>query len=171
MLDFFAAARIPAVGRRVSKRRATTPEAVPGYPSRQTSDFGRCRDHGAGIDMTAAIENQIERFVPGFRERILARSARGPAEIERHNANDIGGDINVGLQDLRQIFTRSAARLNPYSTPNQQPTLCSSSTPPGGRGHGMCGFHRPCAGWRAVQTRQAQPFARKRQRCSSGGST
>jgi phytoene dehydrogenase-like protein len=96
---------------------------------------------GSTFDMTERIEQQIERFAPGFRELILARTARGPAEMERHNANYIGGDINGGLQDIRQLFTRPVARLDPYSTPNRRLTICSSSTPPGGGVHGMCGYH------------------------------
>ena len=92
-------------------------------------------------DMTDAIEAQVERFAPGFGERIVARSARGPAELEEHNRNLVGGDINGGLMDLRQLFTRPAARANPYRTPRQGVYICSASTPPGGGVHGMCGFH------------------------------
>jgi phytoene dehydrogenase-like protein len=91
--------------------------------------------------MTAAIENQIERFAPGFRDLILAKSVRGPAAMERHNPNYVGGDINGGLQDLAQLFTRPAPRLDPYATPNRRLTICSSSTPPGGGVHGMCGLY------------------------------
>ncbi len=94
---------------------------------------------GSTFDMTARIEAQVERFAPGFRDTILARSVRLPAEIEADNANYIGGDINGGLQDLRQLFTRPVARLDPYSTPTRGIYLCSSSTPPGGGVHGMCG--------------------------------
>ena len=97
--------------------------------------------NGSTVDMTERIERQIERFAPGFRDLILARAVRGPAELESHNANDIGGDINGGLQDIRQLFTRPTVRLDPYSTPNRRLYLCSSSTPPGGGVHGMCGFH------------------------------
>jgi len=89
--------------------------------------------------MTAAIEGQIERFAPGFRDRILARSAMDTAAIERHDANYIGGDINGGMQDLGQLFTRPVARPVPYSTPVEGLFICSSSTPPGGGVHGMCG--------------------------------
>jgi phytoene dehydrogenase-like protein len=92
-------------------------------------------------DMTGAMESQIERFAPGFRERVLARSAMGPAEVEAHNPNYVGGDINGGVLDLRQLFTRPVARVNPYSTPLPGVFICSSSTPPGGGVHGMCGFH------------------------------
>lgn len=96
--------------------------------------------HGSTCDMTSHIEAQIERFAPGFGERVLARSVMGPADLERHNANYIGGDINGGLQDLRQQWTRPVARVNPYSTPVKGLYICSSSTPPGGGVHGMCGY-------------------------------
>jgi phytoene dehydrogenase-like protein len=95
---------------------------------------------GSTFDMTERIEGQIERFAPGFRDLVLGRSAMPPAEVERHNANYVGGDINGGLQDLRQLFARPAFRLNPYSTPNREVFICSSSTPPGGGVHGMCGY-------------------------------
>jgi phytoene dehydrogenase-like protein len=97
--------------------------------------------HGSRVDMTARIEAQVERFAPGFRERILERSVRGPAELERENENYVGGDINGGMQDLRQLYTRPAIRLNPYSTPVDGLYICSSSTPPGGGVHGMCGYY------------------------------
>ncbi len=87
--------------------------------------------------MTECIENQIERFAPGFRGRVLARKVTSPAGLERHNANLIGGDINGGAQDIRQLFLRPTARL--YSTPAKGLYICSSSTPPGGGVHGMCG--------------------------------
>jgi phytoene dehydrogenase-like protein len=96
--------------------------------------------HGSTVDMTERIEAQLERFAPGFRDRVLARHTMPPAEIERHNANCVGGDINGGVQDLRQLFTRPTARLVPYGTPAQGLYLCSSSTPPGGGVHGMCGY-------------------------------
>lgn len=91
--------------------------------------------------MTGAIEDQIERFAPGFRNRILAHHTYNAVEMEAYNANYIGGDINGGAQDLRQIFTRPFASLNPYRTPAKGLYLCSSSTPPGGGVHGMCGYH------------------------------
>jgi phytoene dehydrogenase-like protein len=96
--------------------------------------------NGSTLDMTGAIEAQIERFAPGFRERVLARSAHGPAALERENPNYVGGDINGGRQDLRQLWTRPVARASPYTTPLQGVYLCSSSTPPGGGVHGMCGY-------------------------------
>jgi phytoene dehydrogenase-like protein len=97
--------------------------------------------NGSKVDMTERIEAQIERFAPGFRELVLERSVRGPAEVERDNENYVGGDINGGVQDLRQLYTRPAIRLNPYSTPVDGLYICSSSTPPGGGVHGLCGYY------------------------------
>jgi phytoene dehydrogenase-like protein len=97
--------------------------------------------HGSTVDMTERIEAQIERFAPGFRDRIIGRHTISPAEMESYNANYVGGDITGGVQDLRQTFTRPVARVNPYTTPNDRLFICSSSTPPGGGVHGMCGFY------------------------------
>jgi phytoene dehydrogenase-like protein len=94
--------------------------------------------NGSRVDMRERIEAQVERFAPGFTSRILARHVMTPADIERHNANCVGGDINGGIADLRQLFLRPTARL--YATPNRQLYFCSSSTPPTGGVHGMCGF-------------------------------
>ena len=96
--------------------------------------------HGSTCDMTEDIEAQIERFAPGFRDRVLARNVMGPAAMERYNANYVGGDINGGVQDLFQHFTRPVARIIPYTTPVPGLFLCSSSTPPGGGVHGLCGY-------------------------------
>jgi phytoene dehydrogenase-like protein len=96
--------------------------------------------NGSTFDMTGRIEGQIERFAPGFRDRILAKNSMGPADLERINPNLVGGDINGGIMDLRQLFTRPMPRLNPYSTPARGLYICSSSTPPGGGVHGMCGY-------------------------------
>jgi phytoene dehydrogenase-like protein len=95
---------------------------------------------GSMRDMTEIIERQVERFAPGFRDLVLARSAMGPAEVEARNPNYVGGDINGGVQDLRQLFARPVARPVPYSTPVRGLYICSSSTPPGGGVHGMCGY-------------------------------
>ena len=95
--------------------------------------------NGSQVDMTERIENQIERFAPGFRDCILARSIMTPAKLEQRNANLIGGDINGGSQHLAQMFTRPTMRL--YSTPKKGLYICSSSTPPGGGVHGLCGYH------------------------------
>jgi phytoene dehydrogenase-like protein len=97
--------------------------------------------NGSNVVMTDRIEAQIERFAPGFRARILARSAMGPAALEAANANLIGGDITGGAPDVLQLFTRPAARLNPYATPVRGLYLCSSSTPPGPGAHGLCGYY------------------------------
>lgn len=96
--------------------------------------------HGSALDMTEKIETQIERFAPGFRRRIFARHVLSPAELERHNANLIGGDITGGANVLRQVLARPVAKLDPYATANDRLFLCSSSTPPGGGVHGMCGY-------------------------------
>jgi phytoene dehydrogenase-like protein len=96
--------------------------------------------NGATVDMTERIEAQVERFAPGFRDLILARHAMGPAELEAHNRNLVGGDLNGGAMDLGQLFTRPVRRLVPYRTPIPGVYLCSSSTPPGGGVHGMCGY-------------------------------
>jgi phytoene dehydrogenase-like protein len=105
---------------------------------------------GSTVDMTEAIERQVERFAPGFRERILGRSVLTPADFERRNANYIGGDISGGVMDWRQLFTRPTARLVPYSTPAGDIFLCSSSTPPGSGVHGMCGYFAAKAALRTV---------------------
>jgi phytoene dehydrogenase-like protein len=106
--------------------------------------------NGSAVDMTDAIERQIERFAPGFGELVLARASRGPAAIEADNPNYIGGDINGGLASLRQVIARPVLRSNPYATPNPKLLLCSSSTPPGGGVHGMCGFHAARAALRGA---------------------
>jgi phytoene dehydrogenase-like protein len=91
-------------------------------------------------DMTGAVESQVERFAPGFRDLVLARSVIGPAEFEQRNRNLVGGDVNGGTMDLGQLFTRPVRVLNPYRTPVSGLYLCSSATPPGGGVHGMCGY-------------------------------
>jgi phytoene dehydrogenase-like protein len=96
---------------------------------------------GSTVDMSRAIENQVERFAPGFKDRILARHAFGPADFERMNPNYVGGAITGGVADLFQLFTRPVARINPYTTPNPRILICSASSPPGGGVHGMCGYH------------------------------
>ena len=96
--------------------------------------------NGSTFDMTERIERQIERFAPGFRERILARAITTPADFERRNPSLAGGDINAGAQDLPQLLFRPAPRLVPYTTPVPGLFVCSASTPPGGGVHGLCGF-------------------------------
>jgi phytoene dehydrogenase-like protein len=100
--------------------------------------------------MTERIERQVERFAPGFRGRVLARSVMGPAALEQHNANYVGGDISGGVQDLGQLFTRPAIRPDPYATPATGIYICSSSTPPGGGVHGMCGYWAARSALRAL---------------------
>jgi phytoene dehydrogenase-like protein len=96
--------------------------------------------NGSVIDMTERIETQVERFAPGFRDLILARHTRTSEGYEQYNPNFIGGDINGGVQDLRQFLARPTL-FSPYRTPLRGVYLCSSGTPPGGGVHGMCGFH------------------------------
>jgi phytoene dehydrogenase-like protein len=95
---------------------------------------------GYSQDATGLIERQIERFAPGFRETILARHSTSPADYERYNPNFIGGDIGGGANTLAQFLFRPTRRWNPYTTPNPKLFICSSSTPPGGGVHGMCGY-------------------------------
>ncbi|HMO62831.1 MAG TPA: NAD(P)/FAD-dependent oxidoreductase [Ferruginibacter sp.] len=97
--------------------------------------------NGSVRDMTEAIEQQVERFAPGFRDRILARHSFNTEQLEAYNNNYIGGDINGGIIDIRQLFTRPALRRSPYRTSLKGLYICSSSTPPGGGVHGMCGHH------------------------------
>ena len=95
--------------------------------------------HGSAADLSALVEEKIERYAPGFRETILAKHVLSAAAMERYNANYVGGDINGGVQDLFQLYTRPVAALNPYRTSLPNVYLCSSSTPPGGGVHGLCG--------------------------------
>jgi len=94
---------------------------------------------GSELDMTSRIEAQVERFAPGFRGVILARSTKSPAQLEVENSNLVGGNITGGANSLRQLFLRPTSRL--YETPLKGLFLCSASTPPGGGVHGMCGYH------------------------------
>jgi len=105
---------------------------------------------GSTVDMSDRIIAQVERFAPGFRDRILAVSRRDPAGFERYNANCIGGDIGGGRPDLGQFFTRPVWRLDPYRTPDPRLLLCSSSTPPGGGVHGLCGWYAAQSALRGV---------------------
>ena len=97
--------------------------------------------HGSTFDMTARIEQQVERFAPGFRDRVIGRHTMNTAAMEAHDANYVGGDINGGIADLRQFVRRPTLGLHPWKTPVAGLYLCSSSTPPGGGVHGMCGWH------------------------------
>ncbi|PTL79643.1 NAD(P)/FAD-dependent oxidoreductase [Vitiosangium sp. GDMCC 1.1324] len=110
-------------------------------PEGQHTGWAYCHvPNGSTEDMTARIEAQMERYAPGFRERILARHTRSPAQYEAYNPNFIGGDISGGAIDGMQLFARPMARLVPYATPDPRLFLCSSSTPPGPGVHGLCGF-------------------------------
>jgi phytoene dehydrogenase-like protein len=106
--------------------------------------------HGSTVDMNEAIDNQLERFAPGFRDLILARSVHGTQEMESYNPNYIGGDINGGVLDLRQLYTRPVVSLNPYATPVEGLFICSSSTPPAGGVHGLCGYYAAQAALRST---------------------
>ena len=96
--------------------------------------------NGSSFDASELIEEQLERFAPGFRDCILARASKDSAAMERYDENYVGGDINGGAATLGQLFTRPVARFDPYSTPLSNFFICSSSTPPGGGVHGMCGY-------------------------------
>jgi phytoene dehydrogenase-like protein len=110
-------------------------------PSGQHTGWAYCHvPHGCDVDMTERIERQIERFALGFRDTILARHVMPPRALESHNPNLVGGDIGGGANTLGQILTRPFARWNPYTTSNPRIFMCSSSTPPGGGVHGMCGY-------------------------------
>jgi len=110
-------------------------------PDGKHTGYAYCHvPHGSDVDMTDAIEAQVERFAPGFRDRILARHAMSPAWLERHNANYKGGAITGGVADAFQLFNRPVTRLDPYATPNPKLFICSAATPPGGGVHGMGGY-------------------------------
>jgi len=118
-------------------------------PQGQHTAWAYCHvPHGSPTPMLDQIEAQVERFAPGFRARILARSTLSPRNLETRNANLIGGDINGGVQDLWQLFFRPS--LGHYQTPLRGLYLCSASTPPGGGVHGMCGYHAATAARREI---------------------
>lgn len=145
--DEIAASERAAWGRRPSElpfvllAQPSLFDATRAPPGKHTA-WAYCHvPNGCDEDMTGRIEAQIERFAPGFRDCIIARSVRGPAALERHNPNLVGGDIAGGAMDLRQLFFRPTVSLAPYRTPLPGVYLCSASTPPGGGVHGMCGYH------------------------------
>ncbi len=115
--------------------------------------------HGSTLDATAAIESHVEAFAPGFRDLIVGRSTMTAGDVQRYNANYIGGDINGGIADLGQLFFRPVARVDPYSTPASDIFVCSSSTPPGGGVHGMCGYWAARSVLQRVFGKQAPPLA------------
>jgi phytoene dehydrogenase-like protein len=109
-------------------------------PSGQHTAWAYCHvPNGSAVDMLPRIEDQIERFAPGFRDCILARNALPPSELEKRDGNLVGGDISGGIADLRQFLFRPSWRGYSTSAPNLY--ICSASTPPGGGVHGMCGYH------------------------------
>ena len=110
-------------------------------PEGKHTAWGYCHvPNGSTKNMTEAIEKQVERFAPGFRERILARHTFDTGEMEQYNPNYVGGDINGGVIDIGQLFTRPALRSSPYRTSAKGIYICSASAPPGGGVHGMCGY-------------------------------
>jgi phytoene dehydrogenase-like protein len=126
-------------------------------PAGQHTGWAYCHvPHASTADMTAHIEQQVERFAPGFRDLILARRSMTTADVERHNPNMIGGDIAGGANDLLQSLFRPTRRWNPYTTPNPRLFLCSSSTPPGGGVHGMCGYWAATAALDRVLARRTK---------------
>jgi phytoene dehydrogenase-like protein len=115
-------------------------------PSRAPGGRARCVGlchvpEGSSFDMTERIEKQIARFAPGFHDRVLVRRTTSATELERTNANLIGGSITGGANYLWQMLARPTLSATPYRTPIKSIFLCSSSTPPGAGVHGMCGFH------------------------------
>ncbi len=114
---------------------------------------------GSTVDMTEAIENQVERFAPGFKDRILARHTMNTRDFHRYNPNYVGGAITGGVADVFQLFTRPVARLDPYATPNPRVYICSASTPPGGGVHGMCGYHAAQSALKRLDELEPAPLA------------
>jgi phytoene dehydrogenase-like protein len=111
-------------------------------PENKHTGWAYCHTpNGSRQDMTAAIEQQVERFAPGFRDTIIERHVMNTAAMEAYNPNYIGGDINGGVSDISQLFTRPVLKFSPYKTSAKGVYICSSSTPPGGGVHGMCGYH------------------------------
>lgn len=110
-------------------------------PAGKHTGWGYCHvPNSCQADATEQIENQIERFAPGFRDLILKRHVTTPGDFETYNPNYVGGDITGGVMDFAQLFTRPTARRVPYSTPDKDVFICSASTPPGGGVHGRCGY-------------------------------
>ncbi|GGF22817.1 phytoene desaturase family protein [Hymenobacter cavernae] len=114
--------------------------------------------NGSRVNMTDIIERQVERFAPGFRERIIGRHTFDTAQIEEHNPNYVGGDINGGLLNATQLYTRPALRASPYRTSKSGLYICSSATPPGGGVHGMCGYHAANRALKDVFNLKAPPL-------------
>jgi phytoene dehydrogenase-like protein len=129
-------------------------------PEGKHTGYAYCHvPHASTVDMTVAIEAQVERFAPGFRDRILARHAMHTADFANENPNYVGGAIAGGVADIRQLFTRPVARWDPYTTPNPRVFICSASTPPGGGVHGMCGHHAARSALRTLERHEPSPLA------------
>ncbi len=129
-------------------------------PSGQHTAWAYCHvPNSSTVDMTSRIEDQVERFAPGFKDRILARHSMNAADMQQYNPNYVGGDINGGVIDIRQLFTRPALRWSPYKTSVKGIYLCSSSTPPGGGVHGMCGYYAAKKALKEIFGLSAQPLA------------
>ncbi len=146
MAEVAAAERTVARGRHPERPFVLFVQASVADPTRapagRHTGWAYCHvPHGSTLDMTEAVESQVERFAPGFRDRIMARHAMGPAALEGHNPNNVGGDIGGGTADVRQLLARPVLGRQPWRTPVPGLYLCSSSTPPGGGVHGMCGWH------------------------------
>jgi phytoene dehydrogenase-like protein len=125
-------------------------------PAGQHTLWAYCHvPHGSELDVASSIEAQIERFAPGFASLVLARRTSTPRELERYDANYVGGDIAGGISDLRQLFFRPMPRLDPYATSAEDVFICSSSTPPGAGVHGMCGYWAARSALRRVFQRAA----------------
>ena len=144
--EIVAAERAVARGRHPERPFVLAVQACVADPSRAPAGkhtlWAYCHvPNGSTVDMTGAVEAQLERFAPGFRDRVLARHAMGPAAVEAHDANCVGGDIGGGSADLRQFVARPVLSPAPWRTPVDGLYLCSSSTPPGGGVHGMGGWH------------------------------
>ena len=128
-------------------------------PGEQHTGYAYCHvPAGSTVDLTATIERQVERFAPGFRDRILARHVMNTADLERYNPSNVGGAITGGVADLGQLFTRPVARWNPYTTPSPRIYLCSGATPPGGGVHGMSGYFAARAALRRMGRLPVGPF-------------
>lgn len=128
-------------------------------PQGQHTGYAYCHvPHGSARDMTAAIEAQIERFAPGFRDVVLARHVMDCADFERYNPNDVGGVITGGAANLTQLFTRPLMQWDPYRTAHPRVWLCSASTPPGGGVHGMCGYHSAESALRRLDDLEIAPL-------------
>jgi phytoene dehydrogenase-like protein len=106
--------------------------------------------NGSTFNMTDRIEQQVERFAPGFRDLIIGRSVKSPVDLEAGNPNLVGGDVNGGSAEFSHLLTRPIVSLNPYATPLSNLFICSASTPPGGGVHGMCGYHAAHAALRSI---------------------